>query len=431
MPSLHIRKRDKDGKPLLWGVSIIRDKKQHWKHFRREADAQDYLAQERLTHAASKAISRNTGKVPLSIVFAGWIKHLEISKKRARTIEAYSYDWNKLIGKASIEYAEQLSNIAIHNLINPKYSNSTLRRQILVLECVLNFGKSNYGITLPEIDWDNIRERLNNKDGEGKLKKYLSSDEFRSIVKELEKSDRVAALMVKLCGCYGFRIGEITRLEIDELDSHNRIWLPAYKTKAGRERKIIIDDEFGKEIRALRAEVLTKRKGKPESKSLFLCPYNGEPYSQEMLRSRYRAACETLKITDKPFHRLRAHAFYYLYLMLNHDIESVRQVCGWSSSAYRAYVGDRSQRLYDIKGKASLFMDGNGDDKLPSETLRHFQDIIRGYDTAALVEKTRGRVEPSWITHMRGRQYLDTLAKMEAVLEAIGKRVVVLDASGG
>ena len=176
MPSIHIRKKDKNGTPLLWGVSIIRDKKQRWKHFRTEADALEYLAQERLTHAASKAISRNTGKVPLSVVFAGWMRHLELSKKRPRTLEAYTYDWKQLLASSRIEYAEQLSNPAIHALLKPAYANSTLRRQLRVLEGVLQFGKSNYGTQLPDIDWKDLRQRLNNKEGNAPAKKYLSSD---------------------------------------------------------------------------------------------------------------------------------------------------------------------------------------------------------------------------------------------------------------
>lgn len=75
-------------------------------------------------------------------------------------------------------------------------------------------------------------------------------------------------------------------------------------------------------------------------------------------------------------------------------------------------------------------MEGDDKEKLKSETLSDFQNLIREIDTADIAKRTRGVVSLTWISHMKGRQYLDTLAKMEAVLASIGKRLAIVDTSG-
>jgi hypothetical protein len=75
-------------------------------------------------------------------------------------------------------------------------------------------------------------------------------------------------------------------------------------------------------------------------------------------------------------------------------------------------------------------MEGDDKDKLKSQTLSEFQNFIRDSDTADIARRTRGIVSLTWISHMKGRQYLDTLAKMEAVLASIGKRLAIVEAKG-
>jgi integrase/recombinase XerD len=198
-------------------------------------------------------------------------------------------------------------------------------REYLVLE--KKYTKSSVYLALRALTYFFHAQGIKSLDGveiprrAAKLPNFLNEDETHRLL-ECSKSDpRMAALLHLLC-YGGLRVGELCRLEVDDLDL-DRALVKVRRGKGDKDRIVVIDEST---VAALRNWVAVRKPFTVRPESLFGV---GSEWVERLVKKAARDAGITRKVTP---HTLR-HTLATTLLRHGLDIRFIQKQLGHASVA--------------------------------------------------------------------------------------------------
>jgi len=268
-----------------------------------------------------------------NIQYGAFINMLEQRDLSRKSIKAYANDINQFM---KFCYGNENFTVAdfqnYHDtLVRSELKISTIQRRIVSLKLFGNFLTDRKSMSEFSIETTRLRRkhrlpRVLNQYEIIRLLKSVYNDQEQASTEFGKKESARNVAIIELLVCTGMRIGEISLMNVDDIDLIS--WTFIVHGKGSKERILYISS--GETQRALRKYLKIRTQFKPNSNALFLNKYGDRLsiWSLENVFYKYRDVSGVSK--DATAHYLR-HSFATELLNNGADLRVVQELLGHAS----------------------------------------------------------------------------------------------------